>query len=177
MKPTFFVKVSFYAACAVVLATAGTANGAFASSLSADKSAQDAGKSWVPEVSTPELDAASARVTQAKNKLDQARKQLTAAKAMLRAAEAEYKAYVADHTALSLRTQAQRLADASGLQSVPGTVSEPVSVSKPVIAPVTTSAPVPTAGMERIRQVDFNAEPAHSSAAPAGPSEQPASIP
>lgn len=176
MKPTFFVKGSIYAACALFLAAAGsTMNGAIASSLSSDKSVQDGGKSWKPEVSTPELEAAASRVSQAKTKLDQARKQLTAAKAMLRAAEAEYKAYVADHTALSLRTQAQRLADASGLQSTPATTSEPVPVST-AAAPPLTPAPVPAGNMERIRQVDFNAEPAHTPTAQAPlPSEQPPS--
>jgi hypothetical protein len=72
-----------------------------------------------PAPDTPESQAAAQRVERAKNNLDQAHKQLDAARAVLKAADAEYRAARADQEALSLRTQAQRLADSSGLTGVP----------------------------------------------------------
>jgi hypothetical protein len=72
-----------------------------------------------PAPDTPEAQAAAQRVERAKNNLDQAHKQLDAARAVLKAADAEFRAARADQEALSLRTQAQRLADSSGLTGVP----------------------------------------------------------
>lgn len=69
---------------------------------------------------TPELDAADNRVKQSKQDLELAKKQLVAAKAVLKAAEAEYKAAQQEFTALSLRTQADGLAEESGLTQVAG---------------------------------------------------------
>lgn len=63
----------------------------------------------------PDTDAAAQRVELAKAKLDQSKQQLIAAKAILKAAEAEFRAARADQDALALRTQARKLADASGL--------------------------------------------------------------
>jgi hypothetical protein len=71
--------------------------------------------------SPPELNSAQQRVDMSRGKLDQARQQLSAAKAMLKAAEAEFKAARADQEALSLRSQARKLADASGLQETVST--------------------------------------------------------
>jgi len=67
--------------------------------------------------STPEIQAAEQRVQETKAKLDQARRQLDAAKASLKAADAEFKAARADKEALSLRRQAEKLADASRVVS------------------------------------------------------------
>ncbi len=64
---------------------------------------------------TPQIEEAAKRVDAAKTNLDLARKRLDAAKALLKAADAEYKAAKTDKDALVLNTQAQQLADASGL--------------------------------------------------------------
>ena len=65
--------------------------------------------------SSPQIDAAVKRVETAKTNLDLAHKRLDASKALLKAAEAEYRAAKTDKDALVLTTQAQQLADASGL--------------------------------------------------------------
>ncbi len=65
--------------------------------------------------STPQIDAATKRVDTASANLDLARKRLNASKALLKAAEAEFRAAKTDKDALVLTTQAQNLADASGL--------------------------------------------------------------
>ena len=85
----------------------------------------------------PELQSAQQRVELSKGKLEQAKQQLSAAKAMLKAADAEYKAARADQEALSLRTQARKLADASGLQDTvsTGTRLYPANVAPSSAAP------------------------------------------
>jgi hypothetical protein len=97
---------------------------------------------------SPELQSAAQRVDMSKSKLDQARQQLSAAKAMLKAAEAEFKAAQADQNALSLRTEARKLADASGLQDN-GTVGNrlyPVDMSQIKSTPVTSPSAAPQSG-------------------------------
>ncbi len=69
----------------------------------------------VQSTSTPQIDAAIKRVDTAKTNLDMAHKRLDASKALLKAAEAEFRAAKTDKDALVLTTQAQQLADASGL--------------------------------------------------------------
>jgi hypothetical protein len=99
----------------------------------------------------PELQSAQQRVEMSKNKLDQAKQQLSAAKAMLKAADAEFKAARADQEALSLRSQARKLADASGLQEsvstgtrlYPATVVTPLGSVTPA-APANVGAPLPS---------------------------------
>jgi hypothetical protein len=102
---------------------------------------------------SPELQSAGQRVDMSKAKLDQARQQLSAAKAMLRAAEAEFKAAQADQNALSLRSEARKLADASGLQDT-GTVGNrlyPVDMSQikstPATAPGTSAGTTTPSGV------------------------------
>jgi hypothetical protein len=125
--------------------------------------------------SSPEGQAATARVDRAKSNLDQAHKQLDAARAVLRAADAEYKAAKADSEALTLRTEAQRLADSAGLAGAP---MEPVSsLKKPSssAAPQIRSAPVYDSSQasgqpsteERIDQTDnYNTSDAAGNGAP-----------
>jgi hypothetical protein len=97
----------------------GTMDGAYAGLLGGNKPATPAQTAVDSDTSSPDAIAASARIDKAKTNLDQAHKQLDAAKAVLKAADAEYRAARADQEALSLRTQAQKLADSSGLQGVP----------------------------------------------------------
>ncbi len=91
---------------------------------------------------SPELQSAAQRVDMSKSKLEQARQQLSAAKAMLKAAEAEFKAAQADQNALSLRTEARKLADASGLQDTGTTGNRlyPVDMSQIKSTPVGAAA-------------------------------------
>lgn len=111
---------------------------------------------------TPELKAADERVDQAKAQRATARKQLSAARALLKAAEADFKAACAEREALALKTTAQDLADASGLQQVaaPGT---PVKSSGLGIAQKVPGEAKPQTDVDlsqtRIQQFDFNAEP------------------
>jgi hypothetical protein len=91
---------------------------------------------------TPELQSAAQRVDGSRTKLDQARQQLSAARAMLKAAEAEFKAAKADQDALALRTQARKLADASGLQessSASATRLYPANLAPPAVTNITPS--------------------------------------
>jgi hypothetical protein len=103
--------------------------------------------------------------------LDQARQQLSAARAMLKAAEAEFKAAKADQEALSLRTQARKLADASGLQEstqssgtrlYPANLAPPSvstansSLSTPVSVPTANSLTAPVADVTTTSVTDSN---------------------
>lgn len=93
----------------------------------------------------PQLQAAAERVTKARSDLDIARQRLNASKANLKAADAEYKAAKADQTALTLRTQAQKLADSSGLNegtstATPGAAAVGAGFAPPVSSSV---SPVP----------------------------------
>jgi hypothetical protein len=117
---------------------------------------------------SPELQAAAERIDLSKSKLDQARQQLSAAKAMLKAAEAEFRAARADQEALSLRTEARKLADASGLQdgASKGNRLYPVDLSQikstaPGIAEAAAPGSVPMSmGTDnRIHPVDFIGQP------------------
>jgi transposase-like protein len=111
-------KVTIGLVAGLVLVWSGSGNGVHAGLLRGNSQApkQDGGQT---PPTTPEAQAATARVDRAKANLDQARKQLEAAKAVLKAADAEFRAARADSQALSLRTQAQRLADSSGLAGSP----------------------------------------------------------
>jgi len=142
-------------ACSIVVATASGAQNPLAAVTPPAKE------------STPELEASGHRVDQAKIKLDQARGQLGAARAMLKAAEAEYKAARADKDALAARTEARKLADASGLKDdgvLPVQPTAAMTFGTNRLYPATTSptAPAPTAttpdlSKTRIQQADFNA--------------------
>jgi len=102
----------------LMLLWGGTVDGAYAGFLGkGNPPAKQEESPPVPD--TPESQAAAQRVERSKTNLDQARKQLDAAKAVLKAADAEFRAAKADQEALALRTQAQRLADSSGLTGVP----------------------------------------------------------
>jgi len=131
------VKVGLVAG--LVLLWSGTGNGAHAGLLRGNSPGpKQEGGQTAP--TTPEAQAATARVDRARANLDQARKQLEAAKAVLKAADAEFRAARADSQALSLRTQAQRLADSSGLAGapmdrVPSLQNSPDQAIKPASAP------------------------------------------
>ena len=141
--------------------------------------------------STPELDMATHRVEQAKAKLDQARQQLSAARAMLKAAEAEFKAARADKEALAARTEARKLADASGLKDdgvTPVQPSNDFGVNR--LFPVTNQPVVTTPAdlsQTRIQDADLTKAVTVPMTAPATPQpavdlhtnaiEQPSSVP
>lgn len=117
------------------------------------------------ELNTPELAAADEKVAKAKEQWDTARKQLEAAKALLRAAEADYKAAVAAREALALKTKAQGLADASGLNQVAAKPAPENSTAGDGSSRLSAaSAPQPAQDLSptRIQQGDFNAEPVQS---------------
>ena len=124
----------------------------------------------------PELQSAQQRVELSKARLEQAKQQLSAAKAMLKAADAEFKAARADQEALSLRTQARKLADASGLQDTvstgtrlyPATVM-PLGAPSPgaAFSPVGAGAvAVPAAQSENVDVAGQTAPPAAALGAP-----------
>jgi hypothetical protein len=98
-------------------------------------------------VSTPQIDAAEKRVETAKTNLDLARKRLDANKSLVKAAEAEFKAAKTEKDALVLNTQAQQLADASGIPKngenapVPATNTSNVPVLEGA-APLHSGSPV-----------------------------------
>jgi hypothetical protein len=110
------IKVGLIAS--LILLGSVTVDGAYAGFLGRPGPSQKQDEA-APAPDTPEAQAAAQRVERAKSNLDQAHKQLDAARAVLKAADAEFKAARADQDALSLRTQAQRLADSSGLTGVP----------------------------------------------------------
>ena len=89
-------------------------------------------------VSSPQIDAAVKRIETAKTNLDLARKRLDASKSLLKAAEAELRAARTDKDALVLNTQAQKLADASGLPK--NGENAPVAPIAPVVTPSTATA-------------------------------------
>jgi hypothetical protein len=147
MKATRIVKVGLVAS--LLVGWCGTAGGAIAFSFGRPAPEQSA-----PVEMTPEIQAASQRVDQTKTKLDQARRQLDAAKASLKAADAEYRAAKADMEALTLRRQADNLADATrtGQDAAPATAGNGPPGGRLVptdrIDPnglAKTSAPVPAA--------------------------------
>jgi len=111
--------------------------------------------------SNPELDSAGQRVEAAKTKLDQARQQLKAARALLKACEAEFNAARADREALALRSEAKKLADASGLKDNGAQPVQPDASIKSFAAanppPVTEATDL---SKTRIQQTDVNAQPA-----------------
>ncbi len=126
---------------AALMVALGAQEGARAGLLSGNKGPQQKDASNQPAApDSPELQAAGARIDKAKTSLDQARRQLEAAKAVLKAANAEFNAARAEQEALSLRTQAQRLADSSGLQGAP--MEPPVKSNRLLPAP---SSAQPTA--------------------------------
>ena len=118
-----FYGIAFSTALVSSIFFTGTSYGANTASGMAGQSSADL---------SPEQQSAAQRVDMSKAKLDQARQQLSAAKALLKAAEAEFKAAQADQTALSLRTEARKLADASGLQETTTTGNRlyPVDMSQ-----------------------------------------------
>lgn len=110
---------------------------------------------------SPELQAADERVEQAKSQMGTARKQLSAARALLKAAEADYKAACAERQALALKTTAQDLADASGLQQVAPAPVKSSGLGIAQKAPAESKSPAAEdLSQTRIQQFDFNAEPA-----------------
>jgi hypothetical protein len=137
------LKIGFIAS--LILLSGGTVNGAYAGFLGGKAPAQK--QEVAPPVpDTPESQAAGQRVERSKTNLDQARKQLEAAKAVLKAADAEFRAARADQDALALRTQAQRLADSSGLTGVPmDRVQSIPPVPKGAIVTPDVKTPVPGA--------------------------------
>lgn len=137
------------------------------------------------KITTPEMVAASDRVRQSETQLETARKQLVAARSLLKAAEADLKAARAEREALMLRTQAQGLAEESGMvhgsapvslaarpATPPSTIpSQPASAAPPA-APVPAASAAPAApaaenNQGRIQQLDFNAEPLPETGEPA----------
>ncbi len=122
-----------------------------------------------------DLDPASQRVEQSKIKLEQARAQLGAARSMLKAAEAECRAAKADKEALSARTEATKLADASGLKDdgvQPVQPQAAITFGTNRLYPATSAAPAPAAtpapdmSSTRIQQADFNAPQKDGDGAP-----------
>ncbi len=122
-----------------------------------------------------DLDPASQRVEQSKIKLEQARAQLSAARSMLKAAEAEFRAAKADKEALSARTEATKLADASGLKDdgvQPVQPQAAITFGTNRLYPATSAAPAPAAtpapdmSSTRIQQADFNAPQKDGDGAP-----------
>jgi hypothetical protein len=138
-----FEKVGIAISASLVVASFSY-NAAFSAVSSADSASTSTSAD-----SPPELQSAQQRVEMSKAKLDQAKQQLSAAKAMLRAADAEFKAARADQEALSLRTQARKLADASGLQETLSTGNRlyPVAAINGAQAPVAAS-PLPGNGSD-----------------------------
>ncbi|GEM_PF-2874208 len=127
-----------------------------------------AGALTITTPTTPELQAADERVARTKQQLDTARKQLSAARALLRAAEADYRAARTEREALALKTHAQGLADASGLNAAQAPAKPADQVAASTRLSAEQQAPVPQgqdAGQARIQQGDFNAEPAPTDAA------------
>jgi len=148
MKSAKYSKLGLLSALLVL--GCGTMDGAYAGLLGGNKPGSPTQSS--PEAYTsPEASAASARIDKAKTNLDQARRQLEAAKAVLKAADAEFRAAKADQEALSLRTQAQQLADTSGLQGVPmDRVQGVQQTSKFLPGPAVTPAATPPSTDDRI---------------------------
>jgi ribosomal protein L9 len=93
-------------------------------------------------IDNPEVSRADSRVRQTKAQLEMAKKQMSAAKALLKAAEADFKAARTELEAVTLKSHAQRLADASGFSSVPAT-AEPIKE-----AASKTQVPLPGAQVE-----------------------------
>lgn len=114
--------------------------------------------------SNPELDSAGQRVEAAKTKLDQARQQLKAARALLKACEAEFNAARADREALALRSEAKKLADASGLKD---NGAQPVQPDASIKSFAAANPPAVTESTDlsktRIQQADVNTQPTTTS--------------
>ncbi len=83
---------------------------------------------------SPQLQAALDRVTKAKADLDNAHKRLNASKAILKAADAEFKAAKADQQALTLQSQAQALATASGMNDASAATATTPAPAQPATA-------------------------------------------
>jgi hypothetical protein len=127
------------------------------------KVADSKAKAAPAQASTPELTAAGERVNQAKEQLATAHKQLSAAKALLKAAEADYKAACAEREALALKTNAQNLADASGLQQVK---SSGVGIAQRPVTPPVQSQTSDSPALGQPQPFDFNSEPPTSAPEP-----------
>lgn len=106
------MKTTAISFCLISGLLVGTACGANPLTKSSNAAATP---SFTMTSTTPELEAAGTRVTQAEQQLEVARKQLSAAKSLLKAAEADLKAARADRDALALRTQAEGLAEQAGM--------------------------------------------------------------
>ncbi len=121
------------------------------------------------ETLSPQLQAAAQRVEKAKVDLDTAHKRLNASKAVLKAAESELRAAQADQQALSLKTEAQKLADASGMNDT-GRAQSPTLFPAPSPQPG-QAVPVPISNgqtFDNSGTVDFSAASANG-----GPSQSP----
>lgn len=125
-------------ACSIVLISGTTYGAALAFSLGGNTT-----QTTEQPVSSPQVDAATQRVESAKANLDLAHRRLDAAKALLKAAEAEFRAAKTDRDAMVLTTQAQQLADASGIPKNSETAA-PVPAQANTAAPAAV-APAPTA--------------------------------
>jgi multidrug efflux pump subunit AcrA (membrane-fusion protein) len=149
MKSAKYSKLGLLSALLVL--GCGTMDGAHAGLLGGNKPGSPAQSTTDTDSSSPEALASSARIDKARTNLDQARRQLDAAKAVLKAADAEFRAARADQEALSLRTQAQKLADSSGLQGVPmDRVQGVQQTSKFLPGPAVTPTPTTPTGDDRI---------------------------
>lgn len=106
MKVTSYSRLGYFAS--LLIAWSGTTCDVKASFFKPAANEQE----QVVEM-TPGIEAAQHRVDESKAKLDQSRLQLDAARASLKAADAEYRAAKADKEALTLRSQADKLANDS----------------------------------------------------------------
>jgi multidrug efflux pump subunit AcrA (membrane-fusion protein) len=183
MKAVNNLKIGLIAS--LFLVCGGTVDGAFAGFLGGKPSQPQKQEDSPAIPETPESQAAATRVDRSKTNLDQARKQLDAAKAVLKAADAEFRAARADQEALALRTQAQRLADSSGLTGVP---MDRVQSLPPVPkgtnlgpTPADLKSPLPQTGEDRIdpatdnpvgQDMDANQSAPAPTSAPLRPSAQ-----
>ncbi len=111
---------------------------------------------------SPQIEAATRRVDTAKTNLDLAHKRLDAAKSLLKAAEAEYKAAKTDKSALLLSTQAQQLADASGLPKNGENVPAPTGAAATTNALPATPAAAPVYNSENTIDYSGGSAPAPS---------------
>jgi hypothetical protein len=116
-----------------------TGGAAFAFGFGGTKPAAAQATTAAPATTSPQIEAAAKRVDVAKTNLDLAHKRLDAAKALLKAADAEFKAAKTDKDALVLNTQAQQLADASGL---PKNGENTPAMLAPANGPVSAASPV-----------------------------------
>jgi hypothetical protein len=120
------------------------------------------------------IDVAKDRMEKAKVRLDIAHKQVDAAKARLKAADAEFKAARATFEARNLEHHARKLSDASGLPEISeGQIEQGRTRSLALKQPAAETSKEESAAQPvdlsktRLKQVDFNAQPAEAESVPA----------